>query len=74
MYSEATFQAIESNPVNSTGRVSGEHSISQFSVVSWLHDLSKKSRYNLANFTSCYQNIVKLLTQSSIYVIQATET
>ena len=60
MDSAAVIQAIETNPVNYTGRVSGELNISQFSVVHQLHDLYQKHP-ELLNCNSYYQNIKKKL-------------
>ena len=41
VYSKTVLQAVATNPVSSTQRVSGELSISQSSVVRHLHDLDK---------------------------------
>ena len=53
--SKAVLQATETNPLSNTMRVSGELSISQFSVV----------QCELSNYTSSCQNIARYFTHSN---------
>ena len=57
-------QAIDANPASSIRRVSGELDFSQSNI----HNLGKKHP-ELLKWTSRYQNIAKLLINSSIQFV-----
>ena len=77
MDSETVLQAIETNPVGSIRRVSGELSISKSSVIRHLRLVDKSIRScwivshvtKILNCASRYQNIGKILTHSSIILL-----
>ena len=61
--SKAMLQIIDANPTNKTWRVSGEHSISQSSVVCDLHDVGKniQSYWIVPHVVKILQNLWLLL-------------
>ena len=62
---KATQYALDTNLVSNTRKVSGKFDISQSSVVLSPSQLHQK-HLKMLNCASCYQNIAKLFTHSSI--------